>query len=355
MSVSTCLLLPKQHTVNRSFSSLRVQVVITLAGIFLFILKIIAWSLTGSVAILTDALESIVNIVAGCLGIYTLYLSAQPKDKNHLYGHGKAEFLSAAVEGTLIVVAGMLIIYEAISNLYHPHEIRQLDTGMLLIGITAVINFIAGHLCVMVGKKNNSLVLISGGNHLKTDTYSTAGIFVGLFLMYRFRISWLDSAVAMLFAGIILFTGYRIIRSSIAGIMDETDEELIKKMVGLLNRNRRENWIDFHNMRIIKSGASLHIDCHLTVPWYLNVHEAHREIDAFSQVVQQEFGESIELFVHSDGCLDISCAICTKTGCTERKHPFQQQVEWNFENVTTDKKHQYAPNRPVPDDAKHNN
>jgi cation diffusion facilitator family transporter len=323
-------------------SSLRVQIAITAIGVLLFILKIIAWSLTGSVAILTDALESIVNIVAGGLGIYTLYLSAQPKDKNHLYGHGKAEFLSAAVEGTLISVAGLLIIYEAVSNLYHPHEIRRLDTGLVLVGITAIINFIAGQVCVQTGKKNNSLVLISGGNHLKTDTYSTAGIFVGLLLMYWLKISWLDSAVAILFAGIILYTGYRIIRSSVAGIMDETDEELIKKMVDLLNRNRRENWIDFHNMRIIKSGSSLHIDCHLTVPWYLNVHEAHREIDAFSQVVQQEFGESIELFVHSDGCLDISCAICTKQECAVRKSPFLHKLEWDFENVTSDKKHGYT-------------
>jgi len=320
-------------------SSLRVQIAITAVGVVLFIIKIIAWSITGSVAILTDALESIVNMVGGGLGIYTLYLSAQPNDKNHLYGHGKAEFLSAAVEGTLIIVAGLLILYEAVLNLYHPHEIRQLDTGLVLVGITAIINFISGQACVQIGKKNNSLVLISGGNHLKTDTYSSAGIFLGLLLMYWLKISWLDSAVAILFAGIILYTGYRIIRSSVAGIMDETDEELIKKMVDLLNRNRRENWIDFHNMRIIKSGNSLHIDCHLTVPWYLNVHEAHREIDAFSQVVQQEFGESIELFVHSDGCLDISCAICTKTDCPERQHPFRKQLEWNFENVTSDKKH----------------
>ena len=306
----------------------------------LFIIKVVAWYLTGSVAILTDALESTVNVVAGLIGVYSLYVSAKPKDHDHPYGHGKAEFISAAVEGTLITVAGFIIIYEAVNNLIHPHNIKQLDFGILLIAFTAVINYIAGAICINTGKKNNSLALISSGKHLQTDTYSTVGIIAGLALIYFTKVWWVDSAVAILFAFIIMFTGYKIVRTSIAGIMDEADETLITKLVATLNANRRENWIDLHNLRIIKYGGTLHLDCHLTVPWYLNVHEAHKEIDALSYLVKKEFGESLELFVHSDGCLDFSCAICTKQDCKVRLHTFEKKIEWTVNNVSSNIKHQ---------------
>jgi cation diffusion facilitator family transporter len=319
--------------------NLRLQQIITVIGIILFVAKVVAWYLTGSVAILTDALESTVNVIAGLIGVYSLYVSAKPKDKDHPYGHGKAEFVSAAVEGTLIAVAGFVIIYEAINNLIHPHGISKLDYGIILIAITAVVNYITGAVCVKVGRRNNSLALMASGKHLQTDTYSTIGIIIGLFIIYFTKIWWVDSAVAILFAFIIMFTGYKIVRTSIAGIMDEADETLIKKMVALLNNNRRENWIDLHNLRIIQYGSKLHVDSHLTVPWYLNVHEAHKEIDELAALVKTEFGESLELFVHSDGCLDFSCSICTKQNCHVRKHTFEKRVEWTTDNISSDLKH----------------
>lgn len=312
---------------------------IALLSVVLLLVKIIAWWLTNSVAILTDALESVVNVVAGFLGLYSLYVSAKPKDIDHPYGHGKVEFISAAIEGTLIAVAGILIIYEAIINLSGNHEIKKLDYGIYLIAGSAVINYVAGVICVKTGKKNNSLALIASGKHLKTDTYTTGGIVIGLFLLNVTGKAWIDSFVAIFFSVIILYTGYKIIRSSVAGIMDEVDNELLEKLVAVLNKNRRENWIDLHNLRIIKYGPTLHLDCHLTVPWYLNVHEAHKEIDALSVLVREHFGESVELFVHSDGCLDFSCAICDKKECAVRKSPFQKKIEWTMENISKDNKH----------------
>lgn len=302
-------------------------------------MKVIAWYLTGSVAILTDALESTVNVIAGLIGVYSLYVSAKPKDLDHPYGHGKAEFISAAVEGTLIAIAGLIIIYEAINSFLHPHIIQKLDYGILLVAITGVINYIAGFTCIRTGKANNSLALVASGKHLQTDTYSTIGIIVGLLLLYFLKLWWIDSAVAILFAFVILYTGYKIVRSSVSGIMDEADVTLVDKMVKMLNDNRRENWIDLHNLRIIKYGGTLHIDCHLTVPWYLNVLEAHAEIDALSRLVKEGLGEMIELFVHNDPCLDFSCYICSKHDCTVRQHPFRKKIEWTMENITKDKKH----------------
>ncbi|MBA2250341.1 MAG: cation transporter [Chitinophagaceae bacterium] len=322
--------------------NLGLQKTITLIAIILFLVKMTAWYITGSVAILTDALESTVNVVAGLIGVYSLYISAKPKDADHPYGHGKVEFISAAVEGTLITVAGMLIIYNATINLIHPHTIARLDYGIILVGSTAVVNFIAGTICLRTGIKNNSLPLISSGKHLRTDTWSTLGIVIGLGLIYLTKITWLDSAVAFLFAFIIIYTGYQIVRTSIAGIMDEADIKLLDNLVALLNHNRRENWIDLHNLRIIKYGGTLHLDCHLTVPWFLNVYEAHEEVEALGTLVRHEYGDSVELFVHSDGCQEFSCRICSKKDCLVRQHPFVQKVEWTIANISKDSKHRLA-------------
>ena len=324
---------------HSSQQNLRLQKIITFIGFILFLMKLIAWHLTGSVAILTDALESTVNVIAGLIGIYSLYVSAKPKDSDHPYGHGKAEFLSAAIEGTLISVAGVFIVYEAINNIIHPHLIKKLDYGIGIVAITAVINFFAGRICIATGKKNKSLALLASGKHLQSDTYSTLGIIAGLLLLYFSKIWWIDSAVAILFAFIIFFTGYKIVRSSIAGIMDEADTSLLQTLIDLLNANRRANWIDLHNLRIIKYGGTIHLDCHLTVPWYLNVHEAHEEIDALANLVKTSFGETMELFVHSDGCLNFSCAICTKTDCPVRKHAFEKMINWDMNNIVADHKH----------------
>src|SRR5438067_3826357 len=138
---------------------------------------------------------------------------------------------------------------------------------------------------------------------------------------------WLDKAVALAMSIFIVYNGYKIIRKSLAGIMDEADMELLQKLVDVLNANRNPNWIDLHNLRVIKYGAVLHIDCHLTVPWYLNVHEAHAEIEALAALIRKEFGELLELFVHSDGCLYVQCPICVKSNCSVRHHSFERRVE----------------------------
>jgi cation diffusion facilitator family transporter len=324
---------------TKSELNYRLQKIVVTVAVILFILKIIAWWLTRSVAVLTDALESTVNVVAGFISLYSLFVAAKPRDKEHPYGHGKAEFISAAVEGSLVAMAGLVIIYEAIDNILHPHIIQKLDTGMIIIGSTAIINYVTGWYTIKTGTKNNSLALVASGKHLQSDTYSTIGIIGGMALIFLTGWTWLDSAVAIGFAFFIIYTGYTIIRSSLAGIMDEADYALLDKLVSRINENRQENWVDLHNLRIIKFGPVIHVDCHLTVPWFFNVHQAHKEIDAFSDIARNEFGESVELFVHADGCLDFSCKICNKSNCTERKHPFQKTIEWEVHNISSDEKH----------------
>ena len=317
----------------------RVQRIVAIVAVVLFVFKIIAWWMTKSVAVLTDALESTVNVVAGFISLYSLYVASKPRDKEHPYGHGKAEFVSAAIEGSLVAIAGFVIIYEAIDNFIHPHTIQKLDTGMVIIGFTAIFNYATGWYAIRVGKRNNSLALVATGNHLQSDTYSTIGIIAAMAVIFLTGWIWMDGVIAIGFAFFIIYTGYTIVRSSIAGIMDEADHALLEKLVSKMNDNRRENWVDLHNLRIIKFGSVIHVDCHLTVPWYLNVHEAHNEVDAFSEIARNEFGESVELFVHADGCLDFSCRICNKQDCPQRKNTFEKRIEWDVHNIASNEKH----------------
>lgn len=324
---------------DTSQENFRIQKGLTVVIIILFLIKLLAWYWTNSVAILTDTLEYTINVISSLIGLYSLYLSSLPKDQNHPYGHGKVEFLSATVEGTLMIVSSFVIIYEAINNLKHPHELKQLDFGIYLIALTGLINYGLGYFAIKNGQKNNSLALVASGKHMQSDTYATIGIVIGLILIHLTHFSWIDSLVAFIFAMIIIVSGYKILRSSIAGIMDEADDALLSKVVDYCSTHRRENWIDLHNLRIIKYGGTLHLDCHITIPWYFNIHQGHDEVDALDRMIKDNFGDSVELFVHTDGCLDFSCKVCEKTNCDYRKNPFQKKIEWTIENMSSNQKH----------------
>ncbi len=311
----------------------KVQKWITALSVILFGAKIFAYYFTNSLAILSDALESIVNVLAGFIGLYSLYVAAKPKDLEHPYGHGKAEFISAAAEGGLIVASGVLILYEAIVNFIKAKPLEKLDTGLWLIAATAFVNFIAGLICLNIGKKNNSLALQASGKHLIIDTYSTLTIIAALIIILFTKFFWLDKIAACILAVVIIFNGYTIIRKSLAGIMDEADMKLLQRMVRLLNENRRPNWIDIHNLRIIKYGTVLHIDCHLTVPYYLNVLDAHNEVDALRHFLISEFGEAVEMFVHTDASYPVSCTVLFNEDGKAESRPFDQKKEWTLENI----------------------
>jgi cation diffusion facilitator family transporter len=325
--------------VDKSKQTLNIQKWILFVAVVLFSIKIIAWYLTRSVAILTDALESIVNVIAGLVGLYSLYIAYKPRDTNHPYGHGKAEFLSAAIEGTLIMLAGVFIIYEAVNQFIHPHPLYQLNTGIILVAVSAIINFIIGLYAVKKGRENDSEALQASGHHLQSDTYSTLAIILGLILIYFTHIQQLDSIVAIIMSIVIMIIGYRIARKSVAGIMDEADEKILARVIDLVNNSRLPNWIDIHNLRVIKFGNVLHVDCHMTVPWYLNVREAHIEIDSLRKMIVREFGSSMEFFVHSDDCIPSCCPICIKQDCQVRQHPFSRKIYWDMANVVPNKKH----------------
>lgn len=316
---------------------LKVQKRIVLVSFVILIAKFIAYYVTHSVGVLTDALESIVNVVAGAVSLYSLHLAMQPQDRNHPFGHGKIELISASSEGILIIIAGIMIIYEAVKRLLFPVEIQKLDIGIYIIAFSGIINYLLGTYSIRTGKKHNSVALVAGGKHLHSDTYSTIGLVIGLLALFFTKISWIDSALALLFGGIIIFTGISILRQTITGLVDHADEQLLGEMVTVLNENRQPEWIDIHNTKIIKSGNYLYIDCDLTVPWYYTVEAGHNLGSQLKDVLNQKYGNRIQLTIHIDPCnitQTCKCEKCMLVKCPHRQKPFTQQQNMDILSFT---------------------
>lgn len=312
---------------------------VAIVGIVLFVAKLIAWRLTNSDAVFSDAMESIVNIIAAFMGLYALYLAAKPKDDNHPYGHGKAEFITSGIEGALIIFAGIIIIVQAINSLLSKNIPGQLDWGMAIIAATAVINYIMGYISYQKGVKENSLVLQSSGKHLQSDTITTAGVVLSLIIVYFTKLYWLDAVVAAFFGLYIIVVGYKITRKSLSGIMDEQDTEIVSAIIKVLEDNREIDWIDIHNMKVQQFGANLHIDAHITLPYYYSLREAHQEMEKVIILLVGHTERQVEFNFHMDDCKPISCEICQVKDCPVRERPFQKKVVWDVTSVTQPDKH----------------
>lgn len=327
------------ETQNTSKTNFAFQRNVAIVGILLFVGKLIAWHLTNSDAVFSDAMESIVNIIAAFMGLYSLYLAAKPKDLDHPYGHGKVEFVTSGIEGALIIFAGVIIIVQSVDSLLHGNVPKKLDWGILIVALTAAINYLMGHISIKKGIKQNSLVLQSSGKHLQSDTFTTLGVVISLVLIYFTKIYWIDAAVALIFGGYIMFIGYKIIRKALSGIMDEADLEMLSRLAKFLNENRKPEWIDIHNMRIQQHGSGLHIDAHLTLPWYFELRKAHEEMEKAYKLIGENTDRSIEFNFHLDDCKTFSCEICQLSECPVRQKPFVKKIEWNEKNISQVQKH----------------
>jgi len=317
----------------------RIQLLAVSVGAALLVAKFVAYYLTHSNTILTDALESIINVVAGVFALYSLYLSSKPKDYDHPYGHGKVEFISAGFEGILIAIAGVLIIVKSIVSFFHPSPLEHLDIGLAIVVGSGVINYLLAVLLIKTADKHQSLTLKADGEHLKSDAYSSLGVLVGLVMIMLTKWAFLDGIVAIMMGGIIIYTGVKLVRKSIGGIMDETDEGIVLSVIKHLSEHRKAEWIDIHNLRIIQYGNKLHVDCHVTLPWYFTLEQAHNEIEEIAALINEKHSAQVEFFIHGDPCVPQSCKICSVQNCEVRKEGFKEKMEWNLENVVRNKKH----------------
>ncbi len=308
----------------------RVQRNMLIGSTLILIAKFVAYIVTNSAGVLTDAMESIANVVAGAISLLSLYLSAKPKDKTHPFGHGKVELLSAAIEGILIIVAGGLIIYESVHRLIAPEPIQKLDIGIYIIAVSGVVNYLMGWYSVRVGKKHRSMALIAEGRHLQSDSYSTIGLLVGLALLYFTDIQWIDSAMAILFGAIIIVSGIMILLKTSDNLLDKADLDLLQDIATTLNDNRKTEWIDIHNTKILKYGTCIHMDCDLTIPWYLNIEQGHCLGAELQQTLNEKYTDTLVLNVHLDPCNIFEqpkCHICQCAACPYRQEDFRHLYE----------------------------
>jgi len=297
-----------------------------------------AYLLTGSNFVLTDAAESIVNVLASSFAFFSIYLSAQPRDQNHPYGHGKVEYFSVFIEGVLIVIAGITVIVKSVYSIIYPNNIQDLLIGAEIIGVTGVVNGFLGFYLIKKGKSLQSITLSADGKHLMADMITSAGLVVGLLLINFTKIIWLDSALAIVAAAYIIFSGYKLVRESVSGLMDEADFGVVKDVIKVLNEKRRDEWIDIHNLRAQKYGNNLHIDCHLTLPNYFDLNRVHTEVKLVDKLINEEVTKT-ELFIHTDPCLPNCCHYCNMPDCPIRSEPKTEKINWTMDIVIRDKKH----------------
>jgi cation diffusion facilitator family transporter len=303
-------------------SDIRLQRNVLFIGFLLMGIKGFAFYITNSNAILTDALESLVNIAAGSFSLFSLYYAAQPSDENHPYGHGKVEFISGIIEGTLIALAGLSMIAKAAYNFYHPENIESLDTGLALAFGAGAVNFIMGNMLEKRGKEKQSMTMKSEGAHLKSDGYTSFGMVAILGIVYLTGLLWMDNVLAILMALYICYMGYRILRQSVAGIMDETDNDVNELAFSVVNAQRAPQWIDFHEFRVIRYGRNLHIDCHLVLPFYYTIKEEHIEVKQIEKLLNDGLDQPAEIFIHTDPCNESFCKQCQVADCAFRSEPF---------------------------------
>lgn len=271
----------------------RVAVHAILAGLLITLLKFTAFGLTNSVAILSDAMESIINIVAAGAMFYSLWLSNRPADKDHPYGHGKAEFLAVGMEGWLILFAGLLIAIEAIRRLFTGVEPTRLDVGLwMLFAIGLLSAALAGYVW-WAGRKYDSEPLTADGKHLMTDVVSTVGVLLGLLLVKWTGWQWLDPIVAILVAGLCLFVSWRLLWQSIHGLMDARDPEDDKAIRAILDDEKQAGHIlGYHKVRHRHNGPFHWIDMHLHVDGSMNVADSHALASKIEHRIEAELGRA---------------------------------------------------------------
>jgi cation diffusion facilitator family transporter len=314
-----------------------------LIGAGLMAVKFIAFYLTDSAAILSDALESIINVVAAAFALASILIAAKSPDPDHPYGHGKVEYFSAGFEGALIVLAALGIFYAAWPRLLYPQAIPKLEKGLLLILGAALVNLILGMVLVMVGRRTKSIVLIADGRHVLTDVYTTAGVVLGLVGVYFTRWHWLDGAVAMLVGLNILVTGARLVWQAAAGLMDKSDPQLLEEICRVVSDHRRDMWIDIHQLRARRAGTHVFMDFHLILPRDLSLEKSHHEVKQLEKILNDYFAGQADILIHADPCMDPECPICGRTPCDHRREGLRMQRLWRKDTLTCNGSHKTPP------------
>ena len=312
---------------------LRAGLVSLIVASVLLAAKYQAYRMTGSAAVLSDALESIVNVVAAVFALGGLVFAGRPADRNHPYGHGKIEFFSAAFEGGLIAFASVLVVYGALRSLIQGPEVRQIGLGILIVLGSALVNLGLGGYLVRTGRRHRSLTLVADGQHVLADVWTSGGIVVGLGLVRFTGLAWLDPVVALLVALWLMWTGFTLVRHAAGGLLDEEDPALLNNVLAALQRHLGNGVIRVHHLRAIRSGRYQHVEAHLVVPEFWSVERAHDLSEEVAAHTMQDLGVEGEMVFHTDPCHRIYCAVCDLADCPIRREPYRGTIPMTLEEA----------------------
>lgn len=274
----------------------------------LVVLKLIVGILMMSVAVLSEAIHSGIDLIAALIARYSVKRSAEPADRDHRYGHGKYENFSGLIEGSLIFLAAAWIIYEAVKKFYNPSEVDIIYAGMAVMGISAVVNFFISRKLAEVAKRTDSLALEADAYHLKTDVWTSAGVFVALVLIQLTGIQWLDPAVAIIVAMFIIHAAYDITTRSAQGLLDRSLPDAEIKLIERTLKDRRDIVLSYHKLRTRKMGSERQIDLHLIVPHDISVKDGHDFVEDIEIQIKKDLPGSV-IVVHIEPC-DEDCNRC---------------------------------------------
>jgi cation diffusion facilitator family transporter len=301
--------------------------VISLAiGSIILVAKFYAYHETGSQSIFSDALESIVNIVAGIVTLIVIIIASKPADEDHPYGHGKVESMAASFEGGAICLAGLLIILKAFEAIHKGEILTELDIGLWLTAITGVANGIMGYIIKVRGKHLHSEALQSSGVHLMTDALTSAGVLLSLILVKLTGYSIIDPILASVFGFALCYSGIKILIRSGNVLLDGHDEETLQQIADLFEKTYVPGVIDIHFTRVIRAGNFHHIDCHMVIPEFWTIGEAHLFSERFELRFVENYAVGAELRIHLDPCRKVYCENCELKECPIRTRPFVKRI-----------------------------
>ncbi len=271
------------------------------AALLVTALKFIAFGVTGSVALYSDALESIVNVVTAAAAVFAIQISSRPADRDHPFGHHKAEYFSAVLEGALIIVAALLILSEAFHALLHPRGLGSLGLGLAISGVATAINWGWGRYLISRGRAWQSPALTADGFHVLTDVWTSLGVLSGVMLAAATGWAWLDPAIAALVALHILWMGYRLTMGSLSGLLDEAVSPDIQQQINLAIKANGDGALQVHDIRTRHAGRATFIEFHLVVPGRMTVRESHKICDRLELAIEAAIaGADVTIHVEPD-------------------------------------------------------
>ena len=303
-------------------------------GIILLVFKFYAYHITNSQSIFSDALESIVNVVAAMITVVVIIVAAKPADEDHPYGHGKIESIASTFEGGGILLAGILIVIQAIQVLFHGAQVSEVDVGLAIVVGAGAVNGVLGFILYTRGKKLYSESLKSGGLHLLTDTLTSVGVLIGLLLVKYTGMSWIDPVVAIIFGAMLVFTGGKVLVSSGNILLDGHDRKTLELISELFQKHYHAGVIHIHFTRVIRSGNYHHIDCHMVIPEFWTIVEGHNFSEHFEKLILEDYPVEGELHIHLDPCRRVYCESCELQNCPIRKVEFVARRNLTFEELT---------------------